>query len=111
MVDAAWGGKDSDLGPASRKSNSGYFPIGWENKVDTYAGNHQDQKGKSAAFRSNGSAGQPNGAMEGRIHKVALREKSAIGSGVEISLTPIPRRMHSDGEPNVAGAPQAERCK
>src|SRR5215475_11670563 len=43
--------------------------------------------------------------------QVAGRNESAVRDGVEERLGPVPNRMHSDREPQVAGAAQAESEK
>src|SRR5215469_401001 len=46
--------------------------------------------------------------MQRGLQQVAGVNESAVGDGVEKRLRPIPSPMHSDREPQVAGAPKGE---
>ncbi len=43
-----------------------------------------------------------------RIKESAHCFLSTVGNAVKEAFTPIPRGVHSDGEPKISGAPQAE---
>ena len=76
--------------------------------MNSDAAKRQHYECKNAAFRANRTSGKPGGPLKRRIKQMSLRQKTAIRRGVEESFAPVPRGMHSDGEPDITRAAQGE---
>src|SRR5271157_6421802 len=61
-----------------------------------------------ASLRPNGTACQPSGTVKTGVEQVPGQNRPAVGNGVQIALTPIPRHVKADGPPQIARPPQRE---
>ena len=68
----------------------------------------QDYECENAAFRADRTSGEPGGPMKRRIKQMSLCQKTAIRGRVEEGFAPVPRGVHSDGEPDIPSPAQGE---
>src|SRR5271154_3105256 len=87
------------------------FPLRGKQEMNPDRPDCEHNQRESTAFGPYRASGQPGWSMERRIYKMALRNKSTVRGGVEIGLSPIPSRVHSNRKPNVTSPLQTERCK
>ena len=67
-----------------------------------------DHEAEHAAFRSHRSSTQPLWAAQRRTQQVTGRDHPTVRHGIEEGLSPIPRGMKTDGEPEIARSPQSQ---
>ena len=61
---------------------------------------------QQASFRPNCAASQPLGTMHVRAEQVSDGDISAVRHSKEETLGVVPRKMESDGKPQIAGPAQ-----
>lgn len=72
--------------------------------MDESGGEENDEEREDAALGTGGAAGDPFGAGGSGVEKMADAEEAAVGSAVKKGLSPVPRRVEADAEPEAAGA-------
>jgi len=63
-----------------------------------------DDETEDAAFRTDRTSGEPGGALQCGVRKMALEYVTAVGHRKKKRFTEIESRMPSDYEPEIAGA-------
>src|SRR5215472_2293619 len=67
-----------------------------------------DHENEQAGFGSDGSPGEPRGAVKRRVQQMSRHHHAAVGNGIDEALSIVPGEVQADREPQASCAPDSE---